>query len=233
MLFVVSELGHTMKLAMRLKNLRLHRQFYIESRPTASFKFNAKKRCIFRIAKRFYKLLWIYCGRIRLSVKVSPNSHRKCRRNVPRIFDVCSELKSDCKSYFGFLVDKFSEAVNTEITTSSIIAWSDCRSWSQAKKQCRQFFLLPLKKMPDRWLSKLIIPLLQIQNNLNKLCIFHVEYPQYVSTRLSVGTPWTILTAGHLSFWDCDRQSDERKTLQILVCTRPGKNRPLQIHNNF
>ena len=51
----------------------------------------------------------------------SPNSHRKCR-NVPRIFDVCSELKSDCKSYFGFLVDKVSEAVNTEITTFSIIA---------------------------------------------------------------------------------------------------------------
>ena len=33
-----------------------------------------------------------------------------------------SELKSDCKSYFAFLVDKFSEAVNTEITTFSIIA---------------------------------------------------------------------------------------------------------------
>ena len=45
--------------------------------------------------------------------------HRKCRPNVPRIFDVCSELKSDCKSYFGFLVDKFSEAVKTEITTFS------------------------------------------------------------------------------------------------------------------
>ena len=140
MLFVVSELGHTMKLAMRLKNLRLHRQLeiFIESRPTASFKFNEKKRCILRIAKRFYKLLWLCCGRIRLSVKVSikrlnarrtynlhycsTNSHRKCRRNVPRIFDVCWELKSHCKSYFVFLVDKFSEAVNTEITTFSIIA---------------------------------------------------------------------------------------------------------------
>ena len=51
----------------------------------------------------------------------SPNSHRKCRLNVPRIFDVCSELKSDCKSYFGFLVDKFSEAVNTEITRSRLL----------------------------------------------------------------------------------------------------------------
>ena len=54
---------------------RLHRQLeiFIELRPTASFKFNEKKRCIFRIAKRFYKLLWICFGRIRLSV-------RKCRK---------------------------------------------------------------------------------------------------------------------------------------------------------
>ena len=103
----------------------------------------------------------------------SPNSHRKCRRNVPRIFDVYSELKSDCKSYFDFLVDKFFEAVNTEIITFSIIAWSHCRSWSQVKKKCRQFFLLPLrKKMPDRRLSKLRIPLLQIQNNLNNCFAF-------------------------------------------------------------
>ena len=102
----------------------------------------------------------------------SPNSHRKCRRNVPRIFDVCSELKSDCKSYFGFLVDKFSEAVNTEITTFSIIVWPDCRSWSR-KKKCRQFFLLPFRnKMPDRRLSKLRIPLLQIKNNLNNRFAF-------------------------------------------------------------
>ena len=54
---------------------RLHRQLeiFIELRPTASFKFNEKKRCIFRIAKRFYKLLWICCGRIRQPVKVSIN----------------------------------------------------------------------------------------------------------------------------------------------------------------
>ena len=103
----------------------------------------------------------------------SPNSHRKCRRNVPRIFDVSWELKSDCKSYFGFLVDKFSEAVNTEINAFSIIAWSDCRSWSQVKKKCRQFSLLPLrKKMPDRRLSELRIPLLLIQNNLNNRFTF-------------------------------------------------------------
>ena len=61
------------EIGMRLKNLRLHRQLeiFIELRPTASFKFNEKKRCIFRIAKRFYKLLWICCGWIRLPVKVS------------------------------------------------------------------------------------------------------------------------------------------------------------------
>ena len=102
----------------------------------------------------------------------SPNSHRKCRRNVPRIFDVCWELKSDCKSYFGFLVDKFSEAVNTEITTFSIIGWSDCRSWSQVKKMLAVFPSPFKKKMPDRRLSKLRIPLLQIQNNLNNRFAF-------------------------------------------------------------
>ena len=61
------------EIGMRLKNLRLHRQLeiFIELRPTASFKFNEKKRCIFRIAKRFYKLLWICCEWIRLPVKVS------------------------------------------------------------------------------------------------------------------------------------------------------------------
>ena len=76
----------------------------------------------------------------------SPNSHRKCRRNVPRIFDVCWELKSDCKSYFGFLVDKFSEAVNTEINAFSIIAWSDCWSWSQVKKNADSFSFSVKKK---------------------------------------------------------------------------------------
>ena len=37
------------------------------------------------------------------------NSHRKPRRNVLRVFDVCSEIQCDSKSYFGFVVDKFSE----------------------------------------------------------------------------------------------------------------------------
>ena len=58
----------------------------------------------------------------RLNDRQTSKLFTECRPNVPRIFDVCSELKSDCKSYFGFLVDKFSEAVKTEITTFSIIA---------------------------------------------------------------------------------------------------------------
>ena len=64
-----------------------------------------------------------------------------------------SELKSDCKTYFGFVVDKFSEVVNTEIATFSIIAWSDCR-------------------------YKLRIPLLQIHNNLNnRFAVFTSNTP--------------------------------------------------------
>ena len=105
----------------------------------------------------------------------SQNSHRKFRRNVPRIFDVCSELKSDCKSYFGFLVEKFSEAVNTEITMFLIISWSDFRSWSQVRKKMPTVFPSPFKKK-NAWSQvikiKLRFPLLQIQNNLNNLFVF-------------------------------------------------------------
>ena len=75
--------------------------------------------------------------------------------------------KKRLQKLLRFLVEKFSEAVNTEITTFSIIAWSDCRSWSQIKKNADSFsFSL------DRRLSKLRIPLLQIQNNLNNRFAF-------------------------------------------------------------
>ena len=53
-------------------------------------------------------LKWTTCAS---SANCSPNPHIKCRQNVPRVFDVCSQIKSDCKSYFGFVVDKFSELV--------------------------------------------------------------------------------------------------------------------------
>ena len=99
----------------------------------------------------------------------SPNSYRKCRRNVPRIFDVCSELKSDCKSYFGFLVDKFSEAV-LKYRNYHVLDYCVTRLpvMVSSKKKMRAVFPSPFKKkMPDRRLSKLRIPLLQIQNNLN------------------------------------------------------------------
>ena len=135
----------------------------------------------------------------------SPNSHRKCRRNVPRIFDVCWELKSDYKSCFGFFVDKFSEAVNTEITTFSIIAWSDCWSWFQVKKNASSFsFFLKENKMPDRRLLELRIPLLLIQNNLNNRFTF---FTSNTPNTLRLDFLWAFseqfqFTAGHLSFWD-------------------------------
>ena len=130
----------------------------------------------------------------------SPNSHRKCRRNVPRIFDVCWELKSDCKSYFGFLVDKFSEAVNTEITTFSIIAWSDCRSWSQVKKICRQFFLLPLRKKKCLIAGYQNWEFLYYWFRIIWTIALHFSHqiPQYVSTRLSVGIQWIWMSGIYL-----------------------------------
>ena len=35
------------------------------------------------------------------------NFHRKFPRNILRVFDVCSEMQSDCKQYFGFAVKEF------------------------------------------------------------------------------------------------------------------------------
>ena len=134
----------------------------------------------------------------------SPNSYRKCRRNVPRIFDVCSELKSDCKSYFGFLVDKFSEAVlkyrNYHVLDYCVIRLLVMVS---SKKKYRQFFLLPLrKKMPDRRLLELRIPLLLIQNNLNNPFTF---FTSNTPNTFRLDFLWAFseqfqLTAGHLSF---------------------------------
>ena len=96
------------------------------------------------------------------------------RRNVPRIFDVCSELKSDCKSYFGFLVDKFSEAV-LKYQNYHVLDYCVTRLpvMVSSKKKMPTVFPSPFKKkMPDCRLSKLRIPLLQIQNNLNNRFAF-------------------------------------------------------------
>ena len=53
------------------------------------------------------------------SQNCSPNSHRKPRRNVLRVSEVCLEILRDSKNYFGFVLDKLSELVNTEIVTFS------------------------------------------------------------------------------------------------------------------
>ena len=43
----------------------------------------------------------------------SPNSRRKSHSKLVRVFDVCLEMPSDSKNYFGFVVDEFSEFVHT------------------------------------------------------------------------------------------------------------------------
>ena len=49
----------------------------------------------------------------------SLNSHRNPHRNVLRVFKVCAEILCDFKSYFGFVVDKLSELVDTKIAMVS------------------------------------------------------------------------------------------------------------------
>ena len=52
--------------ALHLENLRLHRQLEVfnELLQKPSSAPNEKMRCLFGIAKQFYKLLWICSGRI-------------------------------------------------------------------------------------------------------------------------------------------------------------------------
>ena len=51
------------------------------------------------------------------SQNCSLNSLRNPSRNVLRVFDVCSEIQYDSKSYFGFVEDNFFEIVHTESAT--------------------------------------------------------------------------------------------------------------------
>ena len=64
----ITEPVHTkIGMCLTLENLRSHRQLEIfnELLQKASFEPNWKMRCLFGIAKRFLKLLWICSGRIR------------------------------------------------------------------------------------------------------------------------------------------------------------------------
>ena len=102
-----------------------------------------------------------------------PNFHRKFPRNVLRVFDVCSEMQSDCEQYFGFAVEEFAGI-------SGVSELFDC--WA--------FCLLETvtsgsRKNRERGDVRRICPLqifrvgLYFQTN--------IKYSQYVSTTLSVG----------------------------------------------
>ena len=72
-----------------------------------------------------------------------------------RVFDVCSEILRDSKSYFGFVVNKFSELVHTEIYTFSQFLCDHTASHGLKQTKC------PAVKEVGEFLR---IPLLQIQN---------------------------------------------------------------------
>ena len=97
------------------------------------------------------------------SQNCSPNSHRKSRWNVLRVFDVWSEIKSDSKSYFGCEVDKLSERVHPKIAKFSIFAWSHCRSRSPVHKmtgnqKARIFHENFSAKNPNIFSNRLVFP---------------------------------------------------------------------------
>ena len=82
-----------------------------------------------------------------------PNSHRKPHRNVLRVFEVCSKILCDSKSYFGFIVGKFPKFAHTEIVTFSQFLRD------HTARQVLKYTKCPAVK------EFLRIPLLQIQNN--------------------------------------------------------------------
>ena len=84
------------------------------------------------------------------SQNCSPNSQRKSRRlNVFRVFDVYSEIKSDFKSYFGFVAlaskGSFLSGTKTLIKLFAVklakkslgeemaVTWSSCRDTSDSR----------------------------------------------------------------------------------------------------
>ena len=149
------------------------------------------------------------------SQNCSLNSHRKPRRNVLRVFDVCLEIQCDSKSYFGFVVDRFSELRHV----LAILAYSLKQTKCPAVKELEEF-------------QRII--LLQIQNNfynrfalLNKHQIFSIRFNE-------------AFCGNSVNNFDCRAFSlfetvagNRMKTIAILWYAQAWRIRPPQIHNNF
>ena len=103
-----------------------------------------------------------------------------------------------------FVVDKFSELVDTEIARPNRSRYSCVITLpvtASSRQNAQQSKFSGNSGELFYYKSKLIFTIaLHFLTN--------VKYSQYVSTRLSVGIRWTILTAGHLVLIrDCGRQS--------------------------
>ena len=102
-----------------------------------------------------------------------PNPHRKSHRNVLKVFDVCLEMQRDCKNYFGFVVEEFSELFDSwafcllETVTGGVI--------TQELRERGNFGMYKLGEFVH-YKSKIA---LYFRTN--------IKYSQHVSMRLSVG----------------------------------------------
>ena len=105
--------------------------------------------------------------------KLSTEFPQKFPRNVLRVFDVCSEMQSDCGQYFGFVVEEFDGI-------SGVSELVDCWAFSLLETVTSGS-----RKNRERGDVRRICPLqifrvgLYFQTN--------IKYSQYVLTTLSVG----------------------------------------------
>ena len=105
-----------------------------------------------------------------------PNFHRKSPRNVLRVFDVCSEMQSDCTQYFGFAVEEFAGITGV---SELFDCWAFCLLETVTSGS---------RKNRERGDVRRICPP-QIQNNFYSRVVFQtsIKYSQNISTTLSVG----------------------------------------------
>ena len=159
------------------------------------------------------------------SPNYSLNSHRNCHWNVRRVFDVCLELEGNCTSYFKFVVDKFSELVNTKNAMFLTMAWSDRWSRSADSQNARN--------IPEKYKSRIIWTIWIIWT-----------IALHFWTDIKVLPICFDYFCGHsyLNNFDCwvfslfETVTDSQikgKPVANLLYAQAWRNCPPQIHNNF
>ena len=123
-----------------------------------------------------------------------------------------------------FVVDKLSKLVSTEMSHSRLLH-DQTAGHGLKQTKCRQS-----KSSEHSW------EFLYYKSRVIWTIALHfrpnIEYSQYVSTGLSVGIQWTILTVGHLVYLTLTGSSIKAKPCNFVVCTSSEKSSTI-VHNNF